>query len=412
MLAAKYPKDWEIHNMNEKLRSLREIAERSEKMMVGLMAGTSCDGLDVALCRVEGVGFDTTARVERFKTISYPGSYRRRLDKVAFRRKIDQQELAELHRDLGRWYGEQTGELLEEWEIPANEVDLIASHGQTVFHEPSTEASCAATLQIGDGDQIARSAGVITISDFRQKMIAAGGEGAPLTPFVDRLLFSSPIEARFLLNIGGIANFTWLGKREPPPEQNAFGYSDTGPGNTLIDAAVRYYFPKRDYDDSGEIAEEGDVQEALLDRLLDHPFFGCPMPKSTGPEAFSLQWVFKQMREINREDMDGKDVIATLTRFTVESIVRTLKTYGSDDLDNASLYVSGGGLHNRTLMRGLTDRIGTRSVHSFETLGVDPHAREALSFAVLANQSISGRGIPVESDRISEFVKPGKISML
>ncbi len=399
-----------IHNMNTISERLNQVAAKKHKLALGLMSGTSGDGLDVALSRIGGADFETQVELVHFTTINYPEPLQKRIRGVAFQEQASLQNLCVLNRDLGKWFGRITRKTLNDWRTDPLEVDFIASHGQTIYHKPADSTDPAATLQLGDGDQIARQTGVLTLSDFRQKLIAAGGEGAPITPFVDRLLFSSPDEPRLLLNIGGIANFTWLGASDRSPSDIDYIYSDTGPGNTLIDAATRHFFPGKPFDPDGAIAGRGEVDEQVLDQLMGHPFFDRDIPKSTGPEAFNFDWVWDILESIDQQDMDAYDLVATLTRFTTESIARSIEKLGDRFENTGKMYVSGGGIHNRTLLDGLKGRLPSLSIDDFSALGLDPDTREAVSFAVLGNQTLSGRGIPYQHDKSDQLVKPGKIS--
>jgi anhydro-N-acetylmuramic acid kinase len=264
-------------------------------------------------------------------------------------------------------------------------------------------------MQLGDGDEIAFQTGIVTMSDFRPAFIAAGGEGAPILPFVDRLLFSGKSEDRLLLNIGGIANYTLL-KAQAQSYNSSFYYSDTGPGNTLIDQAVQYYYRDRSFDEDGSIAASGEVDRQLLDRLLQHPFFKKDPPKSTGPETFSLDWVFQATDGLNYA-VEPENLVATLTRLTVESIARAIEGAAAQAFNNMHLYVSGGGVHNATLMQELRRRLADVAISKFEDLGISCDAREAVSFAVLGNQSLCGEGVPVGMKPDSRIIRPGKLSM-
>jgi anhydro-N-acetylmuramic acid kinase len=263
---------------------------------VGLMSGTSLDGLDIALCRVFDSGAQTHVELERFVTVPYGSDWQERLRRVSSVPTVDMLELTMVHTELGRLHGEWVLGALSNWGVDPAEVDAIASHGQTVFHAPRSfhgmDGRPHATLQIGDGDQIAVSTGILTVSDFRQKFTALGGEGAPLVPFVDDLFFRGDTP-RILLNIGGIANYTWL-----PPMGTAGlrSATDTGPGNTLIDKLVQKYWPNKRFDEDGAIALSVAPDMELLGALLDDPWFKEPLPRTTGPEYFNPSWMYNRAR--------------------------------------------------------------------------------------------------------------------
>ncbi|WP_311181736.1 anhydro-N-acetylmuramic acid kinase [Hymenobacter volaticus] len=272
--------------MNTHLARLYYIAQQPSRRIIGLMSGTSLDGLDVALCNVRGHGSGTQLTLEQFTTVAYDEDVRYRIRQVFAGNQVSLEYLTLLNPWLGILHADMVLACLRNWQIDPAAIDLIASHGQTVYHAPyhqhqRADFSLNATLQLGDGDHIAVRTGIITVSDFRQKHLAAGGEGAPLAAYGDYLLLSSPNEERLLLNLGGIANFTYL-PRTGEDASTAFS-TDTGPGNTLLDATVRAHRPGLAYDEDGRLAAAGQVHQELLKTLLDHPFFAAPLPKTTGP---------------------------------------------------------------------------------------------------------------------------------
>jgi anhydro-N-acetylmuramic acid kinase len=299
-------------------------------------------------------------------------------------------------------------ECLSEWSISTSEIDLIASHGQTVFHAPQKQHGIAgfpnATLQIGDGDHIAVKTGIITVSDFRQKHIAAGGEGAPLAVYGDYFLFSQKGESRILLNMGGIANFTFL---PGSLDASAVFTTDTGPGNTLIDALARQHFGEP-YDENGSIAASGAIDEALLKALKDAPFFEHPFPKTTGPEVFSADYVANAMRLSGRNAMEPRDLIATLTQFSAETISEAIRN-ATQAGEVFEVYASGGGAHNPTLMNAIGGLLG-RNIRLIDELGVSGDAKEAVLFAVLANEAVAGEALYFGKKKGVPGVSMGKIS--
>src|SRR5665213_243906 len=277
--------------LNKNLQQLVEIAQKDEKLGIGLMSGTSLDGLDIALCRFTGNGLNTRFELLKFTTIPYREDFKKEIQSVFARRDADLEKVCLLNAFIGNFHGELVLQALAGWGIKPVAVDFIASHGQTIYHAPKRLHQHPnypnATLQIGDGDHLAVKTGILTISDFRQKHIAASGEGAPLALYGDVLLAIKPGENRLLLNIGGIANLTFLPANG---DYKNILCTDTGPGNTLIDAACRKYF-NQPYDQDSKIAFSGKVNETLLGTLLDHPFFSEKTPKTTGPELFNLGYV-------------------------------------------------------------------------------------------------------------------------
>jgi anhydro-N-acetylmuramic acid kinase len=302
---------------------------------------------------------------------------------------------------------------LKRWNITPNEVDLIASHGQTVMHAPKIlhqqEKFSNATLQIGDGDHIAVRTGIITLSDFRQKHVAAGGEGAPLAVYGDYFIFGKKGENRIMLNMGGIANFTYLPATMNPEEVFV---TDTGTGNTLIDAFTRHYFPEKAYDKDAEIARNGTVNQALLQALKTNDFFTTPFPKTTGPELFSIQYVRDAQKVSETENISVNNLLATLTRFSAETIAEAINftisktNYQVQDFD---IYLSGGGMHNPLLVENLKELLNCNFLKTND-LGISGDAKEAVLFAILANETVAGGRSDFGSRRGIPSVSMGKIS--
>jgi anhydro-N-acetylmuramic acid kinase len=269
-------------------------------------------------------------------------------------------------------------------------VDAVGSHGQTVWHRPPAGATRGATLQLGDPATIAERTGISVVSDFRTRDMAAGGQGAPLVPWVDRLLFSLPDRARALQNIGGIGNVTWVPPRGSTETVLAF---DTGPGNALMDTAVEIATGGRmTFDRDGKLAARGEVDETLLADLLRHPYFAAEPPKSTGREEFGRPFVERLVAATAPEgDRDWLDLVATLTELTARSIADAYRRWivprGVEQV-----VLTGGGARNPTLVRRIQSLLDPLEVVGGEVLGVDPECKEAVAFAVLAWAHL--RGIP------------------
>ena len=365
------------------------MAGREERLIVGLMSGTSLDGLDVALCRFRGDGLQTSVQLLAFHTVSYSEDIKSKIQSVFAKRQADLQQVCLLNAWIGGLHADMVLSCLQKWNYQPQQVDLIASHGQTIYHAPKSLHNLPdypnATLQIGDGDHIAVRTGIITLSDFRQKHLAAGGEGAPLAVYGDYLLFSRQGEDRILLNMGGIANFTYL-----PGDLDASRIfsTDVGPGNTLIDAFTRRHFPGKAFDENGAIAASGTVHRNLLAALLNHPFFAAPFPKTTGPELFSTEYVQQKQAQTHAPDLSPEDLIATLTRFSAEGIAHSIGRSFKDT--RPVVYMSGGGMHNPVIVNGLKELLPGFTFRDTAALGVLPDAKEAVLFAVLANEAVAG----------------------
>ena len=254
--------------MNKQLLQLGKLGEKQSRLIVGLMSGTSLDGLDIAICECS----DEKVTVKAFKTEDYGSVLRARLRSIQSKEEVSLPEVCRLNTEMAHLYADWTLEALKEWGISTDDIDLIASHGQTIYHAP--EHAQISTFQIVDGDHIAQRTGIITISDFRQKHTAAGGQGAPIAEMMDRRLFRHQTTHRVLLNLGGIANFTWLPSKESGEEVTS---SDTGPANTIINEAMAKYYGYS-YDDGGKVASMGTVNDALLKALMSKDYFSKPFP--------------------------------------------------------------------------------------------------------------------------------------
>lgn len=378
--------------LNTNLQHLTGIAQKTERVGIGLMSGTSLDGLDIALCWFKGTGLQTRFELIQFTTIPYPDSFKSEVRSVFSRRQVDLEKVCLLNDFIGDYHAELILQALSDWNIQPLEIDFIASHGQTIYHAPKRlhrqDEYPNATLQIGDGDHIAVNTGILTISDFRQKHMAAGGEGAPLALYGDVLLGSKAGEDRILINIGGIANLTYLPGDE---DTGKVLCSDIGPGNTLIDAFSRSLFNKA-YDEDSAIAFSGRVNEDLLGSLLRHPFFGETAPKTTGPELFSEEYVRKAQERSGTSHIDAKDLIATLSAFTGKAIVDFISAHLPED---AKIFVSGGGARNPFVVRYLQHHLPQSKIADTAELGINPDAKEAILFALLGNEAIAGEPLTI-----------------
>ncbi|WP_257667344.1 anhydro-N-acetylmuramic acid kinase [Parapedobacter tibetensis] len=396
--------------MNKHVEKLHSVAKKKERLIIGLMSGTSLDGLDIALCRITGSGRKTSLDIVRFETGSYTSAFRNRVREIFAERTIDQQTLCGLHALIGQTHGAMINDALNKWGISNREIDLIASHGQTVFHAPQSLTGNQdypnSTLQIGDGDHVAITTGIITLSDFRQKHVAAGGEGAPLAAYGDYLLFSDEQKARILLNIGGIANFTFLPPREDSGDP-CFA-TDVGPGNTLMNQYMQATMGM-EMDKDARMASAGTINEELLLALLDHGFFALSFPKTTGPELFNLGYLADAQKATKTETISKSAVMATLCAFSASAIVEAIQRVASQH-GNPHVYVSGGGLHNPLLVRLITDGLSDVRVSSFDELGLSPDAKEAALFALLANETVAGDAENMMAIMDSPAVCMGKIS--
>jgi anhydro-N-acetylmuramic acid kinase len=394
--------------LNKNLQKLFAIAQKTEKTCIGLMSGTSLDGLDIALCRFTGSGLQTRFTLVDFITIPYKEDFKKEIQSIFARRDADLEKVCLLNAYIGNFHGDLVLQALAGWGIKPESVDFIASHGQTIYHAPKMLHKQSgypnATLQIGDGDHLAVKTGILTISDFRQKHIAAGGEGAPLALYGDVLLGSKAGENRILLNIGGIANLTYL-----PADSNYANIlcTDNGPGNTLIDAACRKYFDEP-FDADSKIAFSGNINEPLLNALLTHPFFNEPAPKTTGPELFNLDYVALAQQKSNTSAIRNEDLVCTLSAFTGKSIADFI--VDNFKADAIKIFASGGGAKNPFVINYLKKALPEATIADTGGLGIDPDAKEAILFALLGNEALCGEPIAIGNNPavlMGKFSFPG-----
>ncbi len=375
--------------MQTHIQHLFHLSNSPSRRIIGLMSGPSLDGLDVALCRFEGHGKTTKAKVEKFETVPYDEAFKEKMRTVFSLKTVDLQQLTLLNVYIAEQHATMVLQCLEKWDIEPKDVDLLASHGQTVYHAPrwfhGIEDMPNATLQLGDGDHLAVRTGITTVSDFRQKHLAAGGEGAPLALYGDYFMFSQPGEDRILLNIGGIANFTWLPGSGDTEKVFA---TDCGPGNTLLDTFARELF-EVPFDRDALLARAGEVEQGLLENLLADSFFDLPLPKSTGPELFTRAWVQKAVDKRPKGHVNPYDLMATLTALSASTIAEAVRRVPRTSY-KAGLYLSGGGAHNPLLRAMLEALLPEWPMHLFEELGISGDAKEAVLFAALANETVAG----------------------
>lgn len=376
--------------MHPHINKLYSIASKPVKKIIGLMSGTSVDGLDIALCKIEGSGTETKITIEHFETISYTDDFKKEIKSIFAKKEIDFEKLCLLNPWIALQHAAMINECLKKWNINSSEVDLIASHGQTVYHAPKSlhqkKKFNNATLQIGDGDHLAVATGIITISDFRQKHIAAGGEGAPLAVYGDYLVFSKKGENRIMLNMGGIANFTFL---SGDLDASKVFSTDTGTGNTLMDAYVQDHFPGKYFDENGSVAASGKISEDLMTALKVHNFFTQPFPKTTGPELFNAGYLKQAQKKSGTENISHPDCMATINRFSADTIVDAIKKCFQPN-DSFVIYISGGGMHNPLLLQNISSQLPGIEIKNTSDLEINPDAKEAMLFAILANECVCG----------------------
>ena len=348
------------------------------------MSGTSLDGIDVAIVDIRGKNIEPIA----FHTVPYPKLVREALDAVS-NQMAHTATIARLHFLLGELYADAIKETCRRGRVPLDSIVLAGMHGQTIFHEAEPVEylgrRISSTLQIGEAAVVAERTGLWTISNFRERDMAAGGKGAPLVPYVDYLLFRHRRIGRVALNIGGIANITVIPAGARREDVIAF---DTGPGNMVIDALVGHHTQGRQhFDRDGRLARHGKVHTRLLASMLSDPYFALDPPKAAGREQFGRDY----SNGLIAIGLPFSDLIATATELTAQSIAQAVTRYVSEKDRVSEIIASGGGVHNRWLMRRLRELLPKFTLATTAIHGIDPDAKEAIAFAILAHELVQRR---------------------
>ncbi len=361
---------------------LDPIINKKERIVVGLMSGTSMDGVDAALVRVNGNGIDTRAELMDFQTCPYESFLRNKLDNVL---DASVAELSDLNFAVGEVFADACFSVMEKAGLKPEEADLIGTHGQTVFHNPPSSGSrISSTLQIGEPDVIAERTGITTVSDFRPRDISAKGEGSPLVPYVDYILFRQPEKVRILQNIGGIASCTVV-----TPDINDVIAFDSGPGNLLLDGVIKIHSGgEKSYDKDGGLAKTGTVNHELLQKLMSNEYFKRPLPKTAGREVFGGDKAEQLYDLVKSGYIRVPDLLATLVQFTVDTIYNAYENYVPAKWKIDEVILSGGGAVNPVIAEKLLCKLSPVTVCLSDKYGIPFDSKEALSFAVLANETI------------------------
>jgi anhydro-N-acetylmuramic acid kinase len=375
---------------SDALAGVRDYLTRAEHVVVGLMTGTSADGVDAALVRFSGLGLTTTHTLLAYRESPLEEPLRREILEVAAAGTLAPERLLRLDAALGERYAAAVLELLAEADMDPSRVDAIGCHGQTVRHVPPTAGGAGGlTLQLGSATVLAERTGIPVVSDFRPRDMAAGGQGAPLVPLVDWWLCRSADESRALLNLGGIANLTFLPRSGSLADLIAF---DSGPCNAVLDAlAARLSGGAERRDEGGARARRGRSSQALLAELLEDPYFAQPPPRSTGRERYGNDYA-GALRERGRVmAVADDDLMATAVELIAATVADSLTRFIGPRGGVAAVYASGGGVRNPALMAALARRLAPVRLSPAESLGVPADAKEALAFAFLAHQTLCGR---------------------
>lgn len=347
--------------------------------VIGLMSGTSVDGIDAALVEISGTDFDLKVELIAGKTYPYPVSLRERILAICSGQPISVPELAQLDDAIAQTFAQAAQSI----QIGQQAAAVIGSHGQTVYHRPpSGKKELGYSLQLGRGAAIAKITGITTVSNFRAADIAAGGHGAPLVPRVDAALLAHPQEDRCIQNIGGISNVTYLPARRDNWLEKIRGW-DTGPGNSLLDLAVRYLTNNtKSYDENGCWAACGTVCKALVEKWLEQEYFHLPPPKSTGRELFGVDYLQQCIQDAEVYQLNCADLLATLTELTAVSIVRSYRAFLPQIPQR--VFLCGGGSRNLYLKHRLQQLLAPVPVLTTDEVGLNADFKEAIAFAVLA----------------------------
>lgn len=356
--------------------------------VIGLISGTSADGIDTALCEIEGAPPSLSARIVAGETFPYPAELRARILTSYEPARSSTDELCRLNAEIGEVFAQAALRIIETAGLTPGAIDLIASHGQTVWHEALPDGRVHSTIQLGEGAMLAERTGITTINDLRNRDIAAGGQGAPLAGYVDWLLLRHPSKGRAVQNLGGIGNVTFL----PPLSDTATQPMafDTGPSNALIDDVLRLSTEGRQtFDVDGAIARQGTVDREWLQEMLAHPYYQRTPPKTTGRELFGSAMAAKLLAEGIARGRSLADIVATMTALTAHSVADAYRRFAPFQIDEVIL--GGGGRHNPVLVETLQTLLAPSDVLTQEDIGEDSDYKEALLCAVVGYETWHAR---------------------
>lgn len=385
------------------MSSIWKLHQETDLNVLGLMSGTSIDGLDICLAKIAKNGGTMTVSEYRFSEYAYSAEFKAWLHRLP---EANAESLCQANFTISETYVELINRFLRDHKISGREIDLIGSHGQTIWH-----VHRHSTLQLGEAAVLAEAFNIPVVSDFRVRDIAAGGSGAPLVPFMDFLLFRNVKKNRLVLNIGGIANFTLIPAGAMRVDE--IYALDTGPGNSLIDLAVAMYTGgAQTFDRDGKIARAGRIRQDILSYLMEHSYIHAGLPKSTGREVFGKKMLTEIITRFELKKPEFPDLIATLTRFTAAAIYANYQQFFANKFTIAEIIASGGGIENPVMMEHLKAYFPAVSVKRSDDYGVKSAAKEALIFALLAAAAVWG--IPGNVPNVTgakHAVVLGKISL-
>ena len=359
-----------------------------KRTVIGLMSGTSHDGIDAVLVDITRTRNRFRIQQRAFYSFPYSRPVRSRLLRLSQGATVDAGEVSQVNVLLGELFARAVCKLCDRSAVPLEHIDVIGSHGHTIYHSPKQRPGPGSTLQIGEPAVIANRTGITTIADFRPADVALGGEGAPLVPYVHAFLFQHPSRPVAVHNIGGIANLTYLPPHSTSQDLLAF---DTGPGNVLIDSVVQSVTNQKQlYDRNGKLAKAGSVHLRFLRELLRHRYFARRPPKSTGREEFGAPFVERFLKRAARLNMSPPDQVATATALTTTSMARAYHDFILPHNPLTDVYLTGGGALNPTLRAQFADALPGIRVQQLEETGYQSQSLEALAFAVLSYATLYG----------------------
>lgn len=392
--------------------NLAELINKKERKVIGVLSGTSVDAVDVILLNIKGNGRESVIKVLDFQSFKIADEFKKFILKCSRKSENDVEDICKLNFQVGTFFADCINKFLKDRKISNKSIDLIGSHGQTIYHIPKIinkfGIKTKSTLQIGEPSVIANLTGITTIGDFRTADVAAGGDGAPLVPYLDYIMFSDKIKSRILINIGGIANLTYLKPGCKIEDVVAF---DTGPGNMMIDGLCYHYY-KKNYDKDCAIASKGKVNMGLFEYIFkEDKYTKSKPPKSTGREYYGktfLKKILKKSYQIPKEN-----VIRTITEYTAYTISYNIKNFLKIKSSQTEILISGGGADNKIIMESLKSFLKDFTIKKLEHQGINSENKEAVLFAVLANETISGNtnNVP-NSTGAKKNVKLGKICLV
>ncbi|ABR50264.1 protein of unknown function UPF0075 [Alkaliphilus metalliredigens QYMF] len=372
------------------MRHIVKLLEKNKKNVIGLMSGTSIDGIDCALVEIEGHGLETKIKYKGFYNLKIQPQVKKRILRCCSIEESNVEQICQLNFEIGKLFGEAVLGLMKKLNMRLEEIDLIGSHGQTIYHVPQSS-----TLQIGEPSVIAEITGKPVIADFRVRDVAAGGHGAPLVAYPEYLLYRSDTKTRVFQNIGGIGNATVIPRRAKLEDVQAF---DTGPGNMIIDQVVNVFTNgKLQYDQGGEIASKGKICQEVLNELMDHSYIKLLPPKTTGRESFGVNFTRNLLKRCKQLELSFEDTVSTVTAFTAKSIAYHYENLITLKQPIDEVIIAGGGSYNHTLINMIKESLRGVDVKIQEDIGYSSDAKEAIAFAILANEALHGNGNNIPS---------------